>query len=89
MRISVVIAGSVLIFVGLVLLIISGNAINAINSCPEFFNVLTCAPFLGASTRQASLANAYSVLEIGILFAVVGAIVLLLGRIAKSPVNHK
>ncbi len=84
MRIAVVIAGAILIVVGLILLIISGNAISAINACPEFFSTYTCAPFLGATSKQASLANAYSLLEIGILLVVVGALVILFGRVAKG-----
>ena len=83
-RIAVVIAGAILIVAGLILLIISSNAIYAINQCPEFFSTDTCAPFLGATSKQASLANAYSILEIGILLAVVGALVMLFGRAAKG-----
>ncbi len=83
-RIAVVIAGAILIVGGLILLIISGNAINAINACPEFSSTETCAPFLGATSKQASLANAYSMLEIGILLTVVGALVILFGKIAKG-----
>ncbi len=84
MRIAVVIGGAILIVGGLILLIISGNAISAINACPDFFSTYTCAPFLGATSKQASLANAYSMLEIGILLAVVGALAILFGRIAKG-----
>ncbi len=87
LRIVVVVVGGILIVVGLILLIISGNAISAINACPEFYSTYTCAPFLGAASRQASFANAYSLLEIGILLAVVGAIVVLFGRVAKRPVS--
>ncbi len=87
MRIVVVIAGGILIVVGLILLIISGNAISALNACPEFFSTYTCAPFLGATSKQASFANAYSLLEIGILLVAVGAIVILIGRVAKRPVS--
>jgi len=83
-RIAVVIAGAMLIVAGLILLIISSNAISAINACPEFFSTYTCAPFLGATSKHASLANAYSMLEIGSLLAVVGAMVMLFGRAAKG-----
>ncbi len=88
MRIAVVIAGAILTVAGLILLIISSNTINAINACPEFFSTYTCAPFLGATSKQASLANAYSLLEIGILLAVVGATVILFGRIAKGTTKQ-
>ena len=82
MRLGVVIGGIILILAGLSMIIIAANEIQTLNTCTQSSYCFT-DPFFWQTTVRGIYSAAYSILEIGILFAVTGAIVTLLGSRAQ------
>ena len=84
MRLSAVILGILLILAGLSFIIISANEIQFLNTCTSRFFCLS-DNFFGHTTPESIYPAAYALLEIGTLFAVVGAIFTLLGARDQHP----